>query len=74
MDLPWSVGEDGRLLVQSDSVRGTWAPMFAGLLERYVGYQSRRAKDLMQCGPMVLLPLLLTGDGGAAPLVLEKHY
>ncbi len=68
VDLPWKLGEDGRLLVQSSIAEGPWLPMFAGLLEQRVGDKPPRAADMLNYGPFMLLPLLLTGDGGGAAL------
>lgn len=71
IDLPWRSSDDGRLQYQSIDpdptvAPGAWLPMFPGLLEAPTGALTADPGLLQQ--PFVLVPLLLTGDGGAAAL------
>ncbi|MBM4061220.1 MAG: hypothetical protein FJ265_09010, partial [Planctomycetes bacterium] len=69
VDLPWDLSPEGRLLVQIlPSDERTWTPMFAGLLDGATGHLAQRVEELWQCGPFLALPLVLTGDGGAAAI------
>jgi hypothetical protein len=75
LDLPWRLSEQGRLEVQllDDSVDakqlklGAWEPMFPGLFAPW-GRQPAGFGHLNAWGPIMALPLLLHGEGGAAAI------
>lgn len=80
LDLPWRLSERGRLEVQllGDSVDakqlqlGAWEPMFPGLFAPW-GRQPAGFGNLNSWGPIMALPLLLHGEGGAAGIDEAAH-
>jgi hypothetical protein len=71
VEVPWSTSDDGRLLWQYRDPEladheGEWLPLFDGLLDGKA--QTITAGEHLRYGPLLLLPLLLHGDGGAAAI------
>ena len=78
-DLPWRISPNGelevRLLADCTGAKELqfvdWVPMFPGLFERGAPEQDR--EWLTHWGPMMLVPLLVHGDGGAAAIDDATH-
>jgi len=82
LELPWRVNDKGLLEVQqgvpptgggNQLQYANWFPMFPGLFEKGFDGEAAGFGELPSLGPMVVLPLLLHGDGGAAAIVEAKH-
>jgi hypothetical protein len=76
VDLPWRVTDKGELEVRQpawDSVGkaeqqlGEWTPMFPGLFQP-AATEGRAIQWVTKWGPMLAIPLLVHGDGGAAAI------
>jgi hypothetical protein len=80
LDLPWRLSEQGRLEVQllDDSVDtkqlklGAWEPMFPGLFAPS-GDSPAGFEEFDGSAPIMALPLLLHGEGGAAAIDEATH-
>ncbi len=74
-DLPWRISAEGQLEVQQlgdctgakELQFGAWVPLFPGLFEHRPVVRDDLAW-LTAWGPMLALPLLVHGDGGAAAI------